>query len=215
VSGTHPAAGSLLFVVGMRREAQILGPRRRVVVGTGSLDAALRERPAGVVSFGLCGALAPELGVGQLAIATAVLTPGGEFATDQALSDRLAARLQSVARGLFAGSDVIVPDPPSKSALRQRSGAIATDMESHLAARAAARAGVPFAVLRAISDRADEALPAAAQAGFRPDGSVDVAAVIAGLARRPSELPALLRTARHAGLAFAALRRATETLDDT
>jgi hopanoid-associated phosphorylase len=198
----------------MRREAQILGPQRRVVIGTANLDAALAERPAGLVSFGLCGALAPELGVGQLAMATAVLTPEGELATDEALSNRLAARLQGVARGLFAGSDVIVPDPPRKAALRQSSGGIATDMESHLAAQTAARADVPFAVLRAVSDRADEALPPAAQAGFRPDGSVDVAAVIAALARRPSELPALLRTARHAGAAFAALKRAAETLDD-
>jgi hopanoid-associated phosphorylase len=198
----------------MRREAQILGPHRRAVIGTANLDAALAERPSGLVSFGLCGALAPELGVGQLAMATGVVTPEGKLATDEALSDRLATRLQGVARGLFAGSDVIVPDPPRKSALRQSSGAIATDMESHVAAQAAARAGVPFAVLRAVSDRADEALPAAAQAGFRPDGSVDVAAVIAALARRPSDLPGLLRTARHAGAAFAALRRAAETLDD-
>ena len=207
-------AMSLLFVVGMRREGQILGPQRRVVVGTTNLEAALSDMPSGLVSFGLCGALAPELGVGELAIATAVLTPDGELATDEALSNRLAARLRGVARGLFAGSDVIVPDPPRKSALRQSSGAIAIDMESHVAAQAAARAGVPFAVLRAVSDRADEALPAAAQAGFRPDGSVDVAAVIAALARHPSELPALLRTARHAGAAFAALKRAVEALDD-
>jgi nucleoside phosphorylase len=205
---------SLLFVVGMRREAQILGPGRRVVVGTADLDTALAERPAGVVSFGLCGALAPDLDIGQLVLATAVLTPVGELAADEALSDRLAAPLGRIMRGLFVGSAVIVPDPLRKSALRQSSGAIATDMESHLAAQAAARAGVPFAVLRAVSDRADEALPAAAQAGFRPDGSVDVAAVIAALARRPSELPGLLRTARHAGLAFAALRRAAESLDD-
>jgi hopanoid-associated phosphorylase len=198
----------------MRREAQILGPQRRVVVGTAGLDAALAERPAGLVSFGLCGALAPELDVGQLAMATAVLTAEGQLATDEALSNRLTSRLRGVARGLFAGSDAIVPDPPRKAALRQTSGAIATDMESHIAAQAAAHAGVPFAVLRAVSDRADEALPAAAQAGFRPDGTVDVAAVIAVLARRPSELPGLLRTARHAGAAFAALKRAAETLDD-
>ena len=214
MSPTRPSQGSLLFVVGMHREAQILGPRRRVVIGTAGLDAALADRPAGLVSFGLCGALAPDLDVGQLAMARAVLTPEGELATDEPLSNRLAGRLRDVARGLFVGSDVIVPDPPRKAALRQSSGAIATDMESHLAAQAAARGGVPFAVLRAVSDRADESLPAAAQAGFRPDGSVDVAAVIAALARRPSDLPGLLRTARHAGLAFAALRRATESLDD-
>jgi adenosylhomocysteine nucleosidase len=214
VSGPSAAGAPVLFVVGMVREAKILGPRRRVLVGTAGLDAVLRERPSALVSFGLCGALAPELEVGQLVMATAVVTPDGELPADETLSGRLADRLGPLVRGLFVGSDVIVPDPPRKSALRRSSGAIATDMESHLAAQAAARAGVPFAALRAVSDRADEALPAAAQAGFRPDGGVDVAAVVAGLARRPADLPGLLRTARHAGAAFAALRRAAEALDD-
>ena len=213
MSPSPPAAGPLLFVVGMRREARILGPDRRILVGTQGIDAALAEGPAGVVSFGLCGALAPELDVGDLVSATAVVTSEGEFAVDETLACGLAARLGRVSLGKVAGSDVIVADPPAKSALGRGSAAIAADMESHKVARAAARAHIPFAVLRAVSDKADEALPSAAQAGFRPDGSVDVAAVIAGLARRPGDLPALLRTARHAGIAFKALERAAAALD--
>ena len=213
MSASSPSAGSLLFVVGMLREARILGSERRVIVGTDQLDAALADRPAGVVSFGLCGALAPELEVGDLVCATAVVTSEGEFAVDEALSSSLAQRLGRVSLGKVAGSDLIVPDPQAKSALGQGCSAIATDMESHKVARAAIRAGVPFAVLRAVSDRADESLPRSAQAGFRPDGTVDVLAVVAALARRPSELPALLRTARHAGMAFKALERAAAALD--
>ena len=38
---------------------------------------------AGVVSFGLCGALAPELEVGDLVSATAVVTSEGEFAVEK------------------------------------------------------------------------------------------------------------------------------------
>ena len=81
-------------------------------------------------------------------------------------------------------------------------------MESHLAAAAAARLGVPFAVLRAVSDAADDDLPVAAQAGFSPDGRTNIAAVLAALARRPGEFPALIRTARNAGKALAALEAA-------
>jgi uncharacterized protein YfcZ (UPF0381/DUF406 family) len=44
--------------------------------------------------------------------------------------------------------------------------------------------------------------------GFRADGSVDIGAVIRGLLARPSEFPALMRTARNAGKAMAALAEA-------
>jgi nucleoside phosphorylase len=58
-----------------------------------------------------------------------------------------------------------------KRALRAETGALAVDMESHVAARVAARRGLPFAVVRVISDSADEALPPAAQIGMKPDGA--------------------------------------------
>jgi hypothetical protein len=85
-------------------------------------------------------------------------------------------------------------------------------MESHAVARVAQRAGLPFAVVRAVSDRAMDTLPRAAQAGFRPDGRVDIAAVIAALARRPWELPALVRIGRGAGAGFRALERASQAM---
>jgi len=212
VTGPAAVAAPLLFVVGMAREGRILRGQARVLVGTDGLEAALERRPAGVVSFGLCGALDPDLQIGQLVAATAVATADGLFPADETLTDQLRTALGELAAGPIAGSPVIVPGPLEKSALRQRTGAIAVDMESHEVVRAAAHAGVPFAVLRAVSDLADEALPLSAQAGFRPDGGVDVMAVIAGLARRPGELPALLRTARHAEAAFKALANAAARL---
>jgi adenosylhomocysteine nucleosidase len=212
VSGPAAIAAPLLFVVGMAREARILRGHGRILVGTDGLEAALEQRPAGVISFGLCGALDPGLRVGQLVAATAVATADGLIPTDETLTDQLQAAVGEFGAGPIAGSPVIVPGPTEKSALRQRTGAIAVDMESHEVARVAARAGVPFAVLRAVSDLADEALPLSAQAGFRPDGGVDVMAVIAGLARRPGELAALLRTARHAEAGFKALATAAARL---
>lgn len=202
------ASGELLFVVGLEREARLLGPSRRVAVGPAAVAQALYERPAGVVSFGLCGALDLGLAVGDLVLATAVVWQEEHLDTDESLLQRLVRHLGPVARGPIAGSDVIVGSAQAKAALRASCGAIAVDMESHAVARAAQAAGVPFAVLRAVSDGAEDDLPLAAQAGFRPDGRADVAAVIRALARHPHELPALLRTARHAGAAFNALRAA-------
>ena len=65
--------GGILVVVGMTREAKILGPDAPVLIGGGdslalaaALEAELAAGVAGVVSFGLCGALDPSLKVGDL-----------------------------------------------------------------------------------------------------------------------------------------------------
>jgi hypothetical protein len=85
-------------------------------------------------------------------------------------------------------------------------------METHVVRQRAGRAGLPYAVLRAVSDPAGRAVPSAALAGFAPDGRADVGAVLAALARRPWELPALLRTAGDARRAFATLVDARDLL---
>jgi hypothetical protein len=97
-----------------------------------------------------------------------------------------------------------VADPDGKAALGARAAAV--DMESQVAAAAAERHGLRLAVLRVVSDAAGHSLPPAAIAGFREDGGIDVAAVIAALARDPRQLPALLETGRNSSLAFGRLR---------
>ena len=110
------------------------------------------------------------------------------------------------------GADAIIASAAAKSALYSSTGAIAVDMESHIAARVAERHNLPFAILRTISDTADHALPPAALVGMKPDGGVALGAVLASLARNPAQLPALLRTGRDAAKAFAALRDAVAHL---
>ena len=136
----------------------------------------------------------------------------GEFDTDSDWTKRLLASLPAARLGPIAGSDVMVVDAAAKAALHASTGALAVDMESHIAARVAARHGLPFAAARTISDGADRALPSAAQAGMRPDGGIDVPAVMAALARRPWELPALIRTGVEAEAAFRALLRGRQLL---
>jgi hypothetical protein len=85
-------------------------------------------------------------------------------------------------------------------------------MESHIAAEAAQRHGLPFAALRFISDDAGRALPKAAQVGMRPDGGMDVGAVLKALAADPREAPALIRTGLEAERAFRALLRGRRRL---
>jgi hypothetical protein len=197
----------LLVVVGLRREARIIDGRARVAIGTAALEMAL-DGAERVLSFGLCGGLDPALAVGDLVIGEGVTGPEGRIAGDREWTEHLAAALPGAARCDIAGSAVMVGGAAEKAALRRATGAGAVDMESRQVALAAQARGLPFAILRAVSDPAGRTLPRAALAGFRADGEPDVLAVLAALAARPRDLPPLLRTARDAGRGYRALKGA-------
>jgi hypothetical protein len=107
--------------------------------------------------------------------------------------------------GTIIGQDHIAATSHYKGVLYQTTSALAVDMESHIARRVAARHGLPCAAIRTISDTALETLPPAALIGMNPDGSMALGRVLLSLARRPAQLPALIRTGRSAELAFKAL----------
>jgi adenosylhomocysteine nucleosidase len=208
--------GPLIAVVGMVSEARIVAFKGvTVLIGGGRseqlaarLDQALARDIAGVISFGLCGALDPDLSVGELLVASSVDGTRADPTWAQQLLDALpGARLAPL-----TGGDRIVPDVEAKAELRRRTGAAAVDMESHIVARLAGRQGVPFAVLRAVSDDAERVLPSAARLGLAPDGNPDIAAVLRSLWRDPRQLASLIAVARDAATAMRSLRRAAPTL---
>lgn len=209
---------TLLVATGLLRERRILaGAGIDVVAGGGDaarLEAALdRLAPGarGIVSLGIAGALAPGLRPGAWVVAEAVLGRTGQVPTDPAWSAQLMA-LPGARRGLIAGSDTIVATAAGKSALHRATGALAADMESHVAARVARRHGLPFAAARVVSDAADRTLPPAALVGMRPDGGMDLPAVLRSLIVDPRQLPALVRTGLEAERAFRALLRGQRLL---
>ena len=170
-----------------------------------------------LVSFGICGSLDPALGPGALILPQAVASEGGRHRrVDAALRGALAAALGRA--GIAAlGGDILgalrAADTPSrKAALNRESGAIAVDLESHLVADAAAAAGLPFAVLRAVADPAERAVPPAAIIGLDASGRPALGRILRSLAAQPRQLAALLQLARDTRCALAALRRAAEAL---
>jgi hopanoid-associated phosphorylase len=200
---------TLLVATGLRREARLIAGRGVVVIAGGGDAVRLEhelEMLAGsataLLSSGLAGALAPDLAIGDIVISGGCV---GVDAPVSAFASQLARWLPEARLGLVAAGDVPVASADEKRLLYARTEALAVDMESHVAARVAARHGLPFAALRVISDAADDGLPPAALAGMQPDGRVAIGPVIAALARDPRQLPLLVRTARHANKAFRAL----------
>jgi hypothetical protein len=107
----------------------------------------------------------------------------------------------------LAGIDTIAAHRDAKARLHAATRASVADMESHIAARAARSRGLPFAALRVVSDAAHRTLPPAACVALNPSGGIDAMGVLRSLLRAPQQIPALLRTAWEAEIAFAALFR--------
>lgn len=212
----------VLVVVGMDFEARIAAAPgvevvygRRAAVLEDALAARLRAAPcAGVISFGVAGGLVASLVPGDVVVADCVVDGSRRFATDLAWRSALRQVLPGAHVGAVAANDEPAASVADKAALQRASGALAVDMESHRAARAAAAAGVPFVACRVVIDPALRAVPSAAVAGMGSDGRTDLVALLRVLARHPGQLPDLLRLARDSGKARAALRTARTAVGD-
>ena len=210
--------GTVLAVVGLAREARIAAGPGVETIQAGGNPARLRQvldrRPArglrAVVSFGIAGGLDPALKPGDVVVGTH-LDAEGRFSADPEISRRLSEALSGapgrILAGGLAGSDVAVMTVADKAALRARTGALAVDMESHVAAAFAARHALPFAALRVVCDPAARALPAFAAAALTPEGEPDIRAVLGALLRGRARIGDLVRLGRDSSAAFAALAR--------
>ena len=208
---------TVLVAVGMRSEAALLPPGVRAVVGGGDpvrlrkmLDGAA-EGATAVLSFGIAGGLDTGLEPGTLVVATRVRAPGGAWPADSAWSSALV-RANGARFGVVAGADAVVSAPDAKRSLRLKTDALVVDLESAVAAAFAVSRGLPFAVLRAVADTAEEVLPRAAAVGLSAAGRPAPGRVAMALLRRPGELPALVQVAKRSRTALDALARAARSL---
>src|SRR4030095_141664 len=135
---------AMIVVVGWAFEARIAaGPGIQVICsGDGrhlgrSLAAAVRENCGGLVSFGVAGGLHPDLQPGDCIVASAILSGSRRMPTDPIWSQNLIDTVPNAVLGLLAGVPVPVATAAAKRALHQKTGAVAVDMESHIAARVA------------------------------------------------------------------------------
>ena len=154
------------------------------VCGVGKVFAALcaqamilRYQPEYIINTGVAGTLTGQLSVGDVAISSGVVqhdmdtSPLGDppgllsgidkivLPADEALSGRLAVCAQrlgiNTASGVIASGDQFVASAERKAFIVRQFGAIACEMEGAAVGQACYLSGVPFCVLRAISDSAD------------------------------------------------------------
>lgn len=206
----------VVVATGMRREAATLRmPGVAVVVGGGD-PVGLRTRieaaaagAAGIVSYGMAGALADGLEIGDWVIGDR-LSGAIELTCDPVWRDALLAKLPGARAGGCYADGRMIDTVAGKLALGERLGAIAVDMESHIAGAVAAERGLRFAIARCVSDGARHLLPHAITVAMRPNGGVDARAMLRSLAARPGQAADIARTTAGFAKAMRALRRGGE-----
>ena len=156
-----------------------------------------QEEIAGLISFGVAGALDDSLQAGDLILPEAVLADRN-YPTDDAWYARIRYCLPkhiNVIRGTLVTSDAVLTTESAKRILAARSGGCAVDMESGAIAAVAAEKGIPFLVIRAISDPVQFSPPAVLMDALQSDGSVKPISLLALLLKRSLSLNELLRLA--------------------
>jgi len=148
--------------------------------------------------IGVAGALTPDLGIGDVIAARQVLQPGGE-PWEPSLELLARAVEAGIRTGTVLTTTRLAATPSEKARLAAHPGVGApavVDLESAVYAQAADAAGVPWLVLRAVSDTAAESLPAYLEHCRDEGGAVRRGRVVLRALVRPWTIPALLRLGR-------------------
>lgn len=206
---------------GLRSEAKIADKLPDVLVGCGAARKASSEilarqlidkKVKRLISFGLAAGLSPDMEAGDLLLGATVVSEKGAWEADEGWNAKLLEYLPCYQCAPIWGSDILLTTAKDKTRCAARSGCLAADMESHIVARAAVKAGIPFNVLRAISDTVDVDLPKAVFVPLLDDGSVDLSGIFASILKEPRQIPELVRLGLATHKALSGLRNAVAVI---
>jgi adenosylhomocysteine nucleosidase len=191
--------GSLLIISGMGPQAATRAAVALVAAGARSL-----------LSFGLAGALDPDLHAGALLLPETVTDGTGAIhRTCAAWRERLATRVGAGAElhgGTLLSLAQPLTSPSSKAEAWARTHAGAVDLESFAIGSVAVREQISFAVARVVVDTAVDSLPHSITRATDARGEVSYPRLVSGLLGSPADLFALLRLARRYRTAMGTLR---------
>lgn len=168
-----------------------------------------------MVSSGFAGSVNPEVAVGDLVIGKQVLYSSRDiFQEEIHIDTRLSCDVPTVALAVTLSSadnfkshcgdilsvDKIVHQSSMKKHIGTRTSAIAVDMESFAIAERANAMGIPFVVVRAISDGVEEDLEIGENMVTR-EGKVSIPATARYLLNKPHHIPYLNRLRKQTKMA--------------
>ncbi|MBZ5724129.1 MAG: hypothetical protein LAP87_03965 [Acidobacteriia bacterium] len=167
-----------------------------------AVDAAIESfRPDAIVSTGFCGALAPELAVGDVVVGTAIAGADRNY-PGRPVASRLAHH-----SGTVCSIDHVARSAEEKRRLGG-GGAIAVEMEAAGVAARAQALGLPFYCVRSVTDLAGETMVNDFNSALRSDGHFDTMVILTRILQQPSRrLPELFRLRKRC-------RRAAHTLGE-
>lgn len=211
----------VIVATGFTREVRTLAAPGVIAIAGGGiaeklekgLDAAARDGAAGIISYGLTGGLADGLRIGDWVVGNC-LRGAVERDCHPGWRDAIAARLPGSRVGAFFADGRMIDTVAEKHALGVTHDALAVDMESHVAARVAKAYGLPFAIVRIVSDEVDHLLPHAITVSMRPDGGFDRARMRASLAAAPDQMRDVVQTMTQFAAGFRGLRAGARALGE-
>jgi adenosylhomocysteine nucleosidase len=164
-----------------------------------------------LISWGCAAAIAEHLVPGHLVLAEHIHGEDDQLhTTDTTWRQRLAANLHPQLKtqsGAIRESRRVVGTRTEKASLHQQTGAVAVDMESGAIARRARAHNLPFLAVRAIADPAMMDFPGAVTRSLNPRGDVRILELLSHIARRPGEIPDLIRLGQAFGAAVRTLQQ--------
>lgn len=166
------------------------------------------ERPCLLLAAGFAGGLSHELEPGQALVAREVILLEGQS------HRRWPARVcpEGHPTAVLASPDQVVRFTHEKRELALRTGAHAVDMESGSVVREAEEAGVPWLVVRSLTDGAAEDLPMDFQPFTTRRGLPHKPRIVLHALVRPRTLWGLMRLGRRTAAAARSLGRAVEQI---
>lgn len=176
-----------LYITGMGSDRIEHGVEQLLVAGVDAL-----------VTIGTAGALHPGLSPGTCLIPEQVIRH--DLATYDFTADWRSRALKNLSdapmtthTGNLAHTDSILCSIEEKSALHQKTGAIAVDMESAVVAALANEKNLPVLALRFVVDSASMVIPESVLAQSDPFGNVGLVNLFLSLLKRPGEIPDLIK----------------------
>jgi nucleoside phosphorylase len=161
--------------------------------------------------------LAPAPVIGQIFIGDVLIGPQGEtYQADPAWRCRLFAKTKAYERhwyssGLFNTANT----PAERTSLYKSTGAWVIDDESLFVAQFAKARGIPFQILRSVSDAASDTVPPAARNALNQNGSSDIEEVLKSILTDPAQIPDLIRIGNEYYQSLAELRTAAIQIGPT